>query len=309
MAYSKIERHMWNDDRFRRFPRDVRQMWQYLLTCEHGNMIGVFVLDPLYAMADLSSPDDRWSEQRVADALGALIAADRIDYDPEVRLVLIRQHLKHNQPANPNVAKAALSELAQIPFSKRLWERFLEQSRKHCQMTTARGEPFCQPWVEFLESRLADELEDLVAQQQVKPFRNGYGNGYPNGMPNQEQYQEQEQEQKKTSLSSSERPNIDGSIKEVFEYWQTRCGHERTRLTPDRRGKIKARLRSYSVADLKRAIDGAAESPFHQGDNPQQTRYDFIETIFKNDASTERLMLGTRRASPAGVALDAGVWG
>lgn len=102
------------------------------------------------------------------------------------------------------------------------------------------------------------------------------------------------------SLSSSAEPNVDRAeskessapnpVREVFDYWRVRCDHPQATLTQDRKAKIKARLNRYSVADLKRAIDHAAESPFYQGDNDRQTRYDFPETIFKNDGATERLI-------------------
>jgi uncharacterized phage protein (TIGR02220 family) len=104
----------------------------------------------------------------------------------------------------------------------------------------------------------------------------------------------------KSSLSSSGEPNIDpapperskdaAAVREVFDYWRVRCGHERATLTQDRKAKIRARLKRYSPADLKRAIDHAAQNPFYQGDNDRQTRYDYPETLFKTDAAAERLM-------------------
>jgi hypothetical protein len=147
MAYSKVERHMWNDDKFRRFPRDVRQMWQYLLTTEH----------PLYAVADLSAPDDRWTEGRVLSALGSLAKSGMIAVDFEVRLVLIHKHFKHNHPENPNVVNGALVELAEIPFSETLWQGFLAAMKKYLRLTTKGGEPFCAPWLEFIDGRMAVE--------------------------------------------------------------------------------------------------------------------------------------------------------
>jgi hypothetical protein len=97
------------------------------------------------------------------------------------------------------------------------------------------------------------------------------------------------------SSSGSDKPNTDrAKIKQVFEYWRTRCGHEGATLTADRRDKIKARLKKYTPEQLEQAIEGARASPFHQGENPQRTRYDWIETIFKNDSTAEKLMLAAQ---------------
>lgn len=134
-----------------------------------------------------------------------------------------------------------------------------------------------------------------------------------NAVKRLEESREEEIEQKddKSSLSSSAEPNVDraGSdgVREVFEYWRVRCDHPQATLTQDRKAKIKARLRRYSVVELRRAIDHAAESPFYQGDNDRQTRYDYPETIFKTDAAAERLIHATNGnggAKPKPVIVD-----
>src|SRR5690606_8097772 len=89
MAYSKFERHTWHDERFRGWKRDVRDMWKYILTSPHTNRLGCFVLDPMYAAADLSAADDRWSEARAEAAIRELEQTGRIRYDWSTRLLLI----------------------------------------------------------------------------------------------------------------------------------------------------------------------------------------------------------------------------
>ncbi len=186
MAYSKVERHMWNDDRFRRFTRDVREMWFYLLTCEHSNRVGMFVLDPLYAVADLSAPDDRWTEARVLSSLASLNDAGMISFDPDARLVLIRKHLKHNAPENPNVAKSALLELAELPFSETLSKGFLKACRKYCRMQTKTGQPFCDVWVEFVEGRMSVEARKSLQDISRETLCEGFAEPFRKGMPNPE---------------------------------------------------------------------------------------------------------------------------
>lgn len=123
------------------------------------------------------------------------------------------------------------------------------------------------------------------------------------------------EEDANASLSGSGKPNADPArrgrdeltarrIRQVFEHWQTTCGHTRATLTKERRAKIRARLKTFSVEDLCRAVDAAAADPFYQGDNDRHTRYDFPETIFKSDAATERLMLSRHATSQTAVVVN-----
>lgn len=79
------------------------------------------------------------------------------------------------------------------------------------------------------------------------------------------------------------------AVRRVWDHFLT-TSNRRRKLTEDRRSKIKVRLRSYSVEDLCRAIDGAHRNPFYCGENDRETYYGDIETIFKNDAAVEKHM-------------------
>jgi hypothetical protein len=79
------------------------------------------------------------------------------------------------------------------------------------------------------------------------------------------------------------------AVREIYEYWlkATERSAARHKLTAERRTKIEARLRSFSVADVKKAIDYVAQSPFHRGENDRNQRYDDITTICVNDTRME----------------------
>lgn len=121
----------------------------------------------------------------------------------------------------------------------------------------------------------------------------GYAEGDSNGYKIKEEGKQEgkEEERKDTSVSSSgsDKPNPDGlSVREVFDYWREQSGHVKASLTDDRRKKIKARLRRFSVEQLRQAVDGACSNPFYAGDNEQGQRYDWPETIFKSDSAVEK---------------------
>ena len=75
----------------------------------------------------------------------------------------------------------------------------------------------------------------------------------------------------------------------VFAYWQQRCDHKQAKMTPERVTHILARLRDgYSEAEIKKAIDGAAEAAFVNKDSGQ--RYDDLELICRNGSKLESFM-------------------
>lgn len=98
-------------------------------------------------------------------------------------------------------------------------------------------------------------------------------------------------------------PNLKEVAGRVFAHWQKRCNHPKARLTPERAGKILARLKQgYSEADLRAAIDGCASSAFHSGTNETGAVYDDIELICRNGSNVERFaaMAGARfEAAPS----------
>lgn len=71
----------------------------------------------------------------------------------------------------------------------------------------------------------------------------------------------------------------------VFDYWIVTLGKDpkRTKLTPQRAAKIKARLRDgFSAERLCRALDGVKLSQFHMGDNDSGKAYTGLTTILKS---------------------------
>lgn len=114
MAYGAVDRRVWNDERFRSWDRDTRDVWLYLLTCPHGNRLGCFVLPVLYVADDVQI-----SPQAARNALERLEAENRIAWDSDLRVVCIRKHLHpdYNPLANESVVKAALKDLADLPDS------------------------------------------------------------------------------------------------------------------------------------------------------------------------------------------------
>ena len=90
-----------------------------------------------------------------------------------------------------------------------------------------------------------------------------------------------------TDTSGDSSPN--DAVREVFDYWRQVMGKNNlTKLTKERRNKIQTRLKEgYNVDQIKQAIDGCAQSPFHMGKNDAGTLHDDLELICRNGSKLE----------------------
>lgn len=99
---------------------------------------------------------------------------------------------------------------------------------------------------------------------------------------------EKKREEKIKELSSKP----DDSVVEVFLYWQKIMGTEQAKLSPKRMAKIKARLKEYSVAQIKEAIDGCKKSGWHMGQNKDKKKYNDIELICREPEKVDAFLSG-----------------
>jgi len=80
-------------------------------------------------------------------------------------------------------------------------------------------------------------------------------------------------------------------VRQTFTFWQTELNHPRAKLDSKRRRSIKARLKDgYTVDDIRKAITGCKQSPFHQGENDSRTIYDDIELICRNAGNLDKFI-------------------
>jgi len=105
---------------------------------------------------------------------------------------------------------------------------------------------------------------------------------------------------KPTSGADSFKPGqykpTESEIREVFTYWQEVCGHKEAKLDGLRRTRITWALSNYGTERCKLAINGIASSPYHQGQNDRNKKYDDIELCFRNSAKFESFEMDGRKA-------------
>lgn len=105
--------------------------------------------------------------------------------------------------------------------------------------------------------------------------------------------------------ADAEPPSLNNHKKEISEvmdfYNQQFSGLWRSplSLTKERMAHIRARLKNYTVEDLKNAIVNLRASPFHCGENDQRKIYGTPEFLFKNDSQVDK-WLKVKLAKPLG---------
>jgi hypothetical protein len=92
---------------------------------------------------------------------------------------------------------------------------------------------------------------------------------------------EKESAYKRNNTISSDELNIIEHFNSVFE--------KKYRITSDRKKKIKLRLKSYTVDEIKSAIDGLSKSKFHNGENDRGWVAD-IDFLIRNDEQIDKFL-------------------
>lgn len=77
---------------------------------------------------------------------------------------------------------------------------------------------------------------------------------------------------------------------EVFRYWQEVLGYQRRKMTWARDRAIHARLKHFTIAQLKRVVDIVRNDAWWRGANARNTPYDDIINIFRNDMRVEKFL-------------------
>ena len=112
MRYQKIESKIWDDEKFVNLNPMQQRLLFYILTCPHGNLLGLFVLKKGYICEDLKClPKDLDKD------LESLCRSQLIYFDKTTQVVCIKNFLKHNPLTNPNQRKAAIKILTDLPNS------------------------------------------------------------------------------------------------------------------------------------------------------------------------------------------------
>ena len=158
--YGKVYTAFWADPSMRAMSEDARTLALYLLTCPHGNLIGLFRLPDAYAADDL-----QWSIERVSKGFRELFERGFCDRDGASNWLVIPNYTRWNQFENPNVAKSASKVFESAPdcSAKSICARGL---LKHCANLP---EPFRKGLETLLDSVRKPEPSQSLARAEPEP--------------------------------------------------------------------------------------------------------------------------------------------
>ena len=124
MAYGEVQGKTWRSPSVRGLSDSQKLAWSYLLSNQHSNMLGYYLL-PLPYMAD----DLEWPLEKAKESITALERRGLIAYDPAAQVVFVCKYLKYNHLSSGKRERGALIRLEDIPetsLSKRLFAAVAE---------------------------------------------------------------------------------------------------------------------------------------------------------------------------------------
>lgn len=132
--YGSVSSLIYRNEDYRSLSESGRLLFLYLLTCNHGNMIGCFNLPSSYAIDDL-----QWTKEHYAEIIAELLNNHFVIIDEKREWILIPKYLKWNPPLNPNVGKSMVRLFHSIPdnieVKKDMYQEILKYG-KHIKIET-----------------------------------------------------------------------------------------------------------------------------------------------------------------------------
>lgn len=151
-VYAQINRKVWNTCQFRELSREARELFFYLITCPHGNMTGLFVLRPGYAVDDL-----QWeSKERFTKPFNELLEKGLFKYDLKTEVILDMEQFEKHPPSNPNQVTACIKIINSLPKTS-----LLQDLKQLCE---GLNKPLLKPLIERLRERYAYTVTVTVTE-------------------------------------------------------------------------------------------------------------------------------------------------
>jgi hypothetical protein len=114
--YRKIDPRTWKDEKFRQLTQAEKLVAIYCITAQ-SNRVGIFNFSTALAAEDLDMPTETFAE-----AFGKVSQRLSWRWDSAARVLYLPTWWKYNLPENPNVLKACLADLEELPETPLLAE-------------------------------------------------------------------------------------------------------------------------------------------------------------------------------------------
>jgi hypothetical protein len=162
-AYGIVHRAFWTDGRVMALSERAKLLALYLLTGPHGSACGCFRVPDGYISADLAMVPDT-----VTDTVSELVAAGFIDRCEATGWTWVRNFIRYNPIANPNVGKAVWPDITAVPRNLPFYQRFIDSLKPY-------AERFPEPLPEPTAQGMANPFPSLPFPNPTPPDRSGNG--------------------------------------------------------------------------------------------------------------------------------------
>lgn len=239
MGYTKIDDKIWDDEKFRQLTSLAKLLWYWLLGNPTGSFIGLYILRPSIAMEHIGCEPKDFDSY-----LEEIIRLDMAIYDPENRVILIKNKLRYSPIGGDKSLKGVINQLKKLPRTKLLYDFRDLLDQPHIR-EEGRNEEIIEVINQFLG---AMNFEGITPPPPKK---------------------DDEEKEPPAPL------NIEGLV----ETWNQICGPllPQVMSLPERRkGTIRARMKERpDLEDWKGIFQRIIDSPFLRGENDKSWRADF----------------------------------
>ena len=122
--YGRVQSRFWQSPDIKQLDETAKLLALYLLTSPHANLVGCYYLPIDYIVADTRNPSER-----VREGLRKLENAGFCRFDQETEWIWVCRYVFWNSFENPNVQKAAIKVVGQVPRSVCFYDDFLSTMR------------------------------------------------------------------------------------------------------------------------------------------------------------------------------------
>lgn len=275
MSYAKIERRIWNDDKFPYMSIEAKFVFLHLLTSPHCTQLGCFKAGIGTLIDDARVPYEFYKK-----GMDELIQAKMIAYDEKYLVISIAKFLHYNPPANPNIGKHLAQLFNDLPDCQIKYNYYHEYYLCITNALPSHYHDITKLIKKPNKFIALETVTETVSQTVTQINSNNNSNNNSNS--------------KKSIVELEIRPDKIShtkSVQIIFDFWRSKLNHPRAVLDGVRARAIQKALKlGYSEQQLCNAIEGCSFTAWNMGDNPDGKRYDALTLIFRNSEYIEKFI-------------------
>ena len=121
MRYQQIHSQIWRDEKFKALSEDGQRLFFYLMTCPHGNILGIFICPDEFIIEDLKWTSQR-GKRRFSQAKRELLTSQLVHNDVRFFTWCIKNHFRYNPLRNQNAITSCIKMIQRLPLQSDIFQ-------------------------------------------------------------------------------------------------------------------------------------------------------------------------------------------